>query len=172
MLLPRRLWTWWRHQMEFPTQRPVTRSFDVFFDLRPYKRLSKQLWGWWFETPSCPLWRHCNDFTELYLSMYKSCGSNSSCDLTMWWFLPIETFHMKRQVKLPSGICPNYTRITKCNVYTHMYSIPAILFMILYIPVGHPVMCVINLIGIFVHCPCDYTYRTVHSRPLLVNPYP
>ena len=26
---------------EFPSQRPVTRSFDVFFDLRPNKRLSK-----------------------------------------------------------------------------------------------------------------------------------
>ena len=50
---------WWRHQMEtfsallafcagnspgtgeFPTQRPVTRSFDVTFDLRPNKPLSK-----------------------------------------------------------------------------------------------------------------------------------
>ena len=47
---------------EFPTQRPVTRSFGIFFDLRPNKRLSKQSWGWWFETPSCPLWRHCNEF--------------------------------------------------------------------------------------------------------------
>ena len=27
---------------DFPTQRPVTRSFDVFFDLRLNKRLSKQ----------------------------------------------------------------------------------------------------------------------------------
>ena len=27
---------------EFPAQRPVTRSFDVFFDLRLNKRLSKQ----------------------------------------------------------------------------------------------------------------------------------
>ena len=35
---------------EFPTQRPVTRSFDVFFELRPNKQLSKQPWGWWFET--------------------------------------------------------------------------------------------------------------------------
>ena len=70
--------TWWRHQMEkfsallaisvgnspvpgeLPTQRPVTRGFDVFFDLRPNKRLSKQTWGWWFETLSCSLWRHCN----------------------------------------------------------------------------------------------------------------
>ena len=24
------------------------------------KRWSKQSWGWWFETPSRPLWRHCN----------------------------------------------------------------------------------------------------------------
>ena len=43
-----------------PCKRPVTRSFDVFFDLRLNKRLSKQSWGWWFETPSRPLWRHCN----------------------------------------------------------------------------------------------------------------
>ena len=75
--------TWWRHQMEtfsallaicsgnspvpgeFPTQRPVTRSFDVFFDLRPNKRLSKQWWCWWFETQSCPLWRHCNEWLHM-----------------------------------------------------------------------------------------------------------
>ena len=37
---------------EFPTRRPVTRSFDIFFDLHLNKRLSKQPWGWWFETPS------------------------------------------------------------------------------------------------------------------------
>ena len=45
---------------DFPTQRPVTRSFDVFFDLHPNKRLSRQPWGWWFETPSWSLWRQCN----------------------------------------------------------------------------------------------------------------
>ena len=38
----------------------VTRSFDVYFDLRPNKRLSKQSWGWWFETLSWSLWRHHN----------------------------------------------------------------------------------------------------------------
>ena len=71
-------WPWWRHQMEtfsallvhcvenspvtgvFPSQRPVTRSFNVFFDLRLNKRLNKQSWGWWLEMPSCSLWRHCN----------------------------------------------------------------------------------------------------------------
>ena len=45
---------------EFPAQKPVTRSFDVFFDLRLIKRLSKHLPGWWFEMLSRPLWRHCN----------------------------------------------------------------------------------------------------------------
>ena len=43
-----------------PTQRPVTWIFNVFFDLRVNKRLSKQWWGWWFETLSRPLWRHRN----------------------------------------------------------------------------------------------------------------
>ena len=45
---------------EFPAQRPGTRSLDIFFDLRPNKRLSKQPWGWWFETPSWSLWRQCD----------------------------------------------------------------------------------------------------------------
>ena len=32
----------------------------VFSSICLNKRLSKQSWGWWFETPSRPLWRHCN----------------------------------------------------------------------------------------------------------------
>ena len=32
---------------EFPSQRPMTRSFDVFFDLRLNKRLSKHSWRRW-----------------------------------------------------------------------------------------------------------------------------
>ena len=63
---------WWRHQLEifsallaiyegtpqvtgaFPSQRPVMRSFDVFFDV---SQLSSYRW---FETPWGSLWRHCN----------------------------------------------------------------------------------------------------------------
>ena len=59
---------------EFPAQRPVTRSFDVFFDLRQNKCLSKQWWGWWFESPSRPLWRHCND------TRYPSCTWCQGCN--------------------------------------------------------------------------------------------
>ena len=34
-----------------PPQRPVKRSFDIFFDLRLNGRLNKESWAWWFETP-------------------------------------------------------------------------------------------------------------------------
>ena len=59
-------------QGEFPAQRPVTRNFDVFFDLRTNKLLSKQLWGWWIETPSRPLRRHRN--VEKYFAMKTIVG--------------------------------------------------------------------------------------------------
>ena len=45
---------------EFHSQRPVTRSFGVFFDPHLNKRLSKLSRRRWFETPSRSLWRHCN----------------------------------------------------------------------------------------------------------------
>ena len=54
---------------EFPSQKSVTRSFDVFFYLRLDKRVSKQSWGCWFETPSRSLLRHCNDGM---VSLYES----------------------------------------------------------------------------------------------------
>ena len=46
--------------IEFPSQRPVTESFDVFFDLHLNKRLSKQSRRRWFEMPLHSLWCHCN----------------------------------------------------------------------------------------------------------------
>ena len=71
--------SWWRHQIEtfsallarcagnspVPAQRPVTRGFNVFFDLRLNRGLSKQSWGWWFETLSRPLWHHRNVLKRL-----------------------------------------------------------------------------------------------------------
>ena len=54
---------------EFPAQRPVTQSFGVFLDLRLNNLLSKQWWGWWFETASTPLWRHCNGILTRIFAM-------------------------------------------------------------------------------------------------------
>ena len=60
------------------TQRPVTRSFDVFFDLCLNKQLDKQSCSWWFETLSRSLWRHCNG-----LSAYPELSL--VCDLMDSW---------------------------------------------------------------------------------------
>ena len=88
--------SWWRHHMEtfsallaicagnspvpgeFPAQRPVTRSFDTFFDLRLNKRLSKHSWGWWFETLSHPLLRHCNVCYPLLRKCHRPGGGFKS----------------------------------------------------------------------------------------------
>ena len=101
--------TWWRHQNgnifrvtgplcgEFtgpwwiPAQRPVTRSFGVFFDLPPNKRLSKQWWCWWFETPLNPLWRHCNECFQHYNRNPLITGGLPSSETTCQNYLKIES---------------------------------------------------------------------------------
>ena len=81
---------WWHHQMEifsallalyagnspvtgeFPTRRPVTRIFDVFFDLCLDKRLGKQSRRRWFKMPSRSLWRHWNAYGDKMRYSYGS----------------------------------------------------------------------------------------------------
>ena len=69
-----------------PDKRPVTRRFDAFFDLRLNKRLIKQSRGWWFETPSHPLWRHSNvvliDSFDTVMHIFYSCFTGS--EATSW----------------------------------------------------------------------------------------
>ena len=102
--------SWWRHQMEtffallalcagnslvtgeFPSQMPVPRSLDDCFDLHPNKRLSKQSWGWWFETLSRQLWRHCNRVPTI--ARYRG---NDACKLAF-------TYRIFEQQK-DGGIC-------------------------------------------------------------------
>ena len=93
------IFTWWRHQIEtisallalcagnpsvtgeFPSQRPVTWSCDAFFDLHPNKRLSKQSWRGWFETPSRSLWRHCNEIYMLWWSCLAFVAAQLLCGI-------------------------------------------------------------------------------------------
>ena len=74
----RQCFSWWRHQMEpfstllalcagnspvtgeFPSQRPVTRSFRAFFDLCLKKPVEQTIATWWFEAQTRSLWCHCN----------------------------------------------------------------------------------------------------------------
>ena len=67
---------------EFPTQRPMTWSFDVFFDLWLNKQLSKQLWSWWFEMPLRSLWHHCNVFKKQWICWWFQVLWHS-CDITI-----------------------------------------------------------------------------------------
>ena len=72
-----------------PAQRPITRSFGVFFDLHLNERLSKQSCGWWFGMPSRSLWCHCNDGSLYIKSMpharrterWKNIGFHNCCQI-------------------------------------------------------------------------------------------
>ena len=100
---------WWRNQMEalsavlalcagnspvigeFPAQRPVTRSLNVFLDLRLNKRLSKQSRGWWFKTPSHTLKRHFNVYErdrQMWRSQRKKLFNDIKVCVKFHFFLP------------------------------------------------------------------------------------
>ena len=77
--------TWWRHQMEtfsallalcagnslvtgeFPHKGQWRGAFMLPLICTWNKRSSKHSWGWWFETLSHPLWRHCNETGQIWL---------------------------------------------------------------------------------------------------------
>ena len=83
---------------EFPTQRPVTRSFDVYFDLRPNKWLSKQSWGWWFETLSCSLWRHRN---ELHTFCGSTCNNHHEYVRQNYHFPCTNGWNITKMINIP-----------------------------------------------------------------------
>ena len=88
---------------EFPAQRPVTRSFDVLIVLRLNKRLSKQSWGWWFETLSCPLWRLSNVTKLTLLLLLFSSGDR---------FLSFSSY---------TSVCCNYIQYTYLEYILHIW---------------------------------------------------
>ena len=79
---------------EFPSKRPVTWSLDVLFDLRLNKRLSRQSWVWWFDTPSCYLWRHSNVNSSFdvvtSLPLVGSCDQIVAMPTTQFWRLSVK----------------------------------------------------------------------------------
>ena len=108
---------WWRHQMETfsallalcAVNSPHKDQWHVelwcFFYLHLNKRLSKQSRRWWFETPSRPLWCHCNwmilggsigclpiSFRVTSLALGQSCDCPSASDVTLKDIGKIELF--------------------------------------------------------------------------------
>ena len=97
-------------------------SMFVFY-LRLNKRLSKQSWGWWFETPSRPLWRQCNGKCKCISIFHKmnSARRRSSCPCAENQI--VFTFHVRHfhQSKLFSLVT---TRVTffACDEKLWIYS--------------------------------------------------
>ena len=101
--------SWWRHQIEtfsallalceenapvtggFPLLRSVTRSFDVFIDLRLNKHLSKQARRRWFDRPSCSLLVECRQartWSHFYWYSLSKIGTWISNYITSFiWFV-------------------------------------------------------------------------------------
>ena len=133
----------WRHGMEtfssLPTlcegnplvtgkilsQKPVTRSFDVFLDQRLNKQLSKQSRSRWFATPSRSLWRHCNGIVNLPIKPHYEIsivlrGAGSSWPLTNTFRTRLEIDDEKKFVFLYFSelVVTNYKLYTcypRCN---------------------------------------------------------
>ena len=105
---------------EFPAQRPVTRSFDVFFDLHPKKWLSKQSWGWWFEKPSRPLWRHCNGNLPFIQFRFPCQVNKSTCHIFKISFINIrsdELYFKSYFSNISQSLLHKST--ARMNTYTH-----------------------------------------------------
>ena len=132
--------SWRRHQMEtfsaflslcegnspvtseIPSQRSVTRSFDVFFDLCLNKRLRNRSRRWWFETPSRPLWRHCNGVRSISTKQDVSFGSLHSA--SFWRIANIcirahsPLLMYRRLLNIPRMLCIWYSKYIPHGQYS------------------------------------------------------
>ena len=124
----RKDYTWWRHQIETfyaslafcagdsTVQTPVTRSFDVLFDLPLDQQLSKQWRRQWFETPSRSLWRHCNEYVIRICEEWRQRNFFPRVHLTImaWWLPGNKPFSKPMMVNLLTHIC--VTRLQCVNI--------------------------------------------------------
>ena len=110
----------------FPSKRPVTQNFDVFFDLLLNKRLSKQSRHWWFEMPSRWLWRQCNDLaSQQNIRLWYILCSGVTClhippnatNLQFWWLYCITNVETQFYVAMIGHVVLAATTATIIMVY-------------------------------------------------------
>ena len=104
---------------EFPAQRPVTWSLDVFFDLR-LKRLSKQWRGWLFSTPSRPLWLHRFDFTMVAPWLMMQCSKQTHNASRSWLICH------RHQQRFSHIVLINTDQGVKCSIVAQEVSVELI----------------------------------------------
>ena len=130
--------SWWRHQMEtfsallalcagnspvtseFPSQRPVTRSSDVFLDLRLNKRLSKNCEAGDFR-------RHRPHYDVIVMSLWFSDAINeSTADYELIKNFTTISRHTGVYYRIITGLCC----ITPAGMYfsttTRVFPIPVV----------------------------------------------
>ena len=100
---------------EFPSQRPVTRSFEVFFYLRLNKWWSKQSRRRWFETPMRSLWHPC-DYYHKYVADTFIRESDSTICLGVYRDEPEQIFSLCSHRK-------KCERFNKRPFYKHIISL-------------------------------------------------
>ena len=97
-------------------------ELDVFFHLCLKKRLSKQSQGWWFETPSPSLWRHCNVqhidmalFSTNYLQTHVTHASVPKWPVNLWRDLNTIQNKLGFDNTIVIGICSNLVHGVKSS---------------------------------------------------------
>ena len=124
--------SWWCHQMEtfsallalfagnslvtgeFPSQRPVTWSIDVFFDRCLNKCLSKQSLGWWFEMLSHSLCCNCNVYSIISGPIDIIMNSISNCKdswMAIWGLFSIWDVHIMAWYRFSTKPFPQQQQI-------------------------------------------------------------
>ena len=112
-----------------------------FFNLRLNKRLSKQSWGWWFETLSRPLWRHSNEIintvktqpTHSHIDMwgYSECINIFETYMYMWTISYSERSNQQMQpihicfVDLKGRISDENTTMQPCQIWSVLSNVLA-----------------------------------------------
>ena len=80
---------------------PLTKAGDAelwcFLWSALNKPLSKQSWGWWFETPSRSLWRHCYDSMKSY---WRQEGVWCNIDIPAELILKLPSYQSKWKLAL------------------------------------------------------------------------
>ena len=109
---------------EFTSDRwiPRTKAGDAelwrFLDLLLTKRLSKQWWGWSFETPSRSSWRHCNERNDMSLIF-------QSVTVLSWFFLifinSVPQCH-RRNYSISQEICTLFCCALLCCGYAIVHN--------------------------------------------------
>ena len=126
----------WQH---FPRHRPFVRWIHRSPVNSPHKgqwrgalifslicalnqQLSKQSWGWWFEAPSCLLWRHCNVDQYRDWRRYSSWFVHViSCHNIIWKSDCLVCFQRSEYQQPVPFRCRGWIIISVANVYVDIF---------------------------------------------------